>query len=173
MYILKADCCKINHWNFMVKSVRLKPFASKLLILLLLNVFSFCGGSTKESGEPIAPIPPRPQDVDAFGNPKFFSAENPGPWGEQKDTHKVIISVIKKKDHYRVIISSPFKTDHGHHIELFAITDYLGREIAKQSLERYAKPRAEFQLPLELRGTFYAIMKCNLHDMWRESFVLE
>ncbi len=107
---------------------------------------------------------------------KFHSPENPGKWKNQSSSHTPAYHVEKTGDSYNVTVSVPLKgsTIPLHYIEVILIADSRHRELKKKTFTRGVRnAKALFTLPADTQSPVYAVIKCNLHDMWEKKIDLE
>lgn len=134
--------------------------------MVILN--SRCGDVTKEETTDKKRVPGE--------KIKFHSAENPGRWKDQAPSHTPSYSVQKTGDSYKITVSVPLKgrTIPLHYIEVILLTDSRHRELKKKTFTRGERnAKALFTLPADTRSPVYAVIKCNLHDMWDKRIDLE
>lgn len=113
-------------------------------------------------------------DNDAGKVQKYYSSEQPGKWSAQAGDHDLEITIIEDaKGKKGIEVSVPFtrERDERHYVEVIAIEDQKGREIAIQRFNRGDRALALFEVTDRIKFPVYAVAKCNMHDMWRKIIV--
>lgn len=147
-----------------------QPFF-KLFALALFSVFIFAlnmgcgeGGKEKETGTIT-----EEKELD----PKYFSEANPGKWEDVASGHRAIIEIFNVGQEKRITINSGFPNRPDHYTEVIILTDHMHREIGSVGIKKGEEPQATFIMPRDYRSKLYAIVKCNLHDMWEHPIIFD
>ena len=140
------------------------------LLSISVSLPLFHCGSDKE-GEKIpqkAQVPPHEEILQ-----EYFTKANPGKWHDLPQDHAPNVNIFRDKKNINIVVTPPFEGNPTHYIEPILLTDYQVKELQKKSFPKGSTAtNTIFKLPLETKGEFYVILKCNQHDMWYEKIRL-
>jgi len=150
----------------------------KILILLIGCIFlPTCSQNGKE--RKVAPSEGLPKSKIDIKRESLHSYKKPGKWKNYKYDHTPMIkktiktNQLTQKKYYEILVSIAFTTKKTHYVEKIFLTNFRIKELQSQSFKRDEIPETIFNLPANAKGLYYIVIKCNLHDMWQTSMVLD
>jgi desulfoferrodoxin (superoxide reductase-like protein) len=128
-----------------------------LTIFFFINCISACSDK-KETAE-IKEIP------------KFHTYEKEGYWKDKGHDHVPIITFINKEEGIiEVVVPLKPTKKPRHYIEVIALMQGEKNQVeAKKFKYSFEKAKAQFKLPDPEARDYWIMVKCNLHDMWKEA----
>ena len=87
--------------------------------------------------------------------------------------HYPNIKIVNIGEEKRITITPQYVNRPDHYAEVIILADHMHRELGSVAIKKGEKAEATFIMPRDYRSKLYAIIKCNLHDMWEQPIVFD